>query len=63
MLAGLGVASAAGAQESEAPDVEFLEYLGSWQETDEEWLIVAEWEDEDEGVQDERPRLERKDDE
>jgi hypothetical protein len=39
------------AQDDE-PDLGFLEYLGSWEETDEEWLIVAELEreleDEDE---------------
>jgi hypothetical protein len=26
-----------------APDTEFLEYLGSWDESDEDWLTVAEW--------------------
>ena len=26
-----------------APDSEFLEYLGSWDESDKDWLIVAEW--------------------
>jgi hypothetical protein len=25
------------------PDLELLEYLGSWQAADEEWLAVAEW--------------------
>ena len=39
------------AQDDE-PDLGFLEYLGSWEETDEEWLIVAdatgELEDDDE---------------
>lgn len=34
---GNGVASAA---EEEAPDADFLEYLGQWEETDEDWLII-----------------------
>ena len=29
------------ADEEEAPDLEFLEYLGSWEETDETWLIFS----------------------
>ena len=47
VLAGLGLAHAAGAQPADSPELDFLEYLGSWQEGDEEWEIVAEWEDED----------------
>jgi len=39
-----GLAAEAQAQEDE-PDLSFLEYLGSWQESDEEWLIVAEMEE------------------
>ncbi len=31
-----GVAAAA---DEEQPDLEFLEYLGSWEGTDEEWLL------------------------
>ena len=34
-------AGAANAQDEE-PDLSFLEYLGSWQDGDEEWLVVAE---------------------
>ena len=30
------------AADEELPDVEFLEYLGSWEEADEEWLIFDE---------------------
>ena len=30
------------AADDEIPDMEFLEYLGSWEESDEEWLIFAE---------------------
>ena len=29
------------ADDEEAPDLEFLEYLGSWEETDETWLILS----------------------
>ena len=29
------------AADEETPDVEFLEYLGLWEESDEEWLIFA----------------------
>jgi hypothetical protein len=32
--------------QDEGPDLSFLEYLGSWQESDEEWLIAAEMEEE-----------------
>jgi hypothetical protein len=27
----------------DAPDLAFLEYLGSWQADDDEWLLIAEW--------------------
>lgn len=47
LVAMAGLAAKAGAQEDE-PDLSFLEYLGSWQESDEEWLIVAEMEMEEE---------------
>jgi hypothetical protein len=30
------------AQSEEPPEVDFFEYLGSWQEEDEEWFIDAE---------------------
>ena len=30
------------AEELEQPDAEFLEYLGLWEESDEEWLIFEE---------------------
>lgn len=29
------------AADDELPDMEFLEYLGSWEESDEDWLIFA----------------------
>ena len=48
-LVGIAVAGAASparaADEPEAPpDVELLEYLGSFEAQDEEWIIAAEWE-------------------
>ncbi len=30
------------AAEEEAPDIELLEYLGMWEESDEDWLILNE---------------------
>jgi len=30
------------AQESETPDLAFLEYLGSWEGSDEEWVLFSE---------------------
>jgi hypothetical protein len=49
VLAAVGLAAQVEAQEEEPqadePDLSFLEYLGSWQESDEEWLIVADMED------------------
>ena len=37
-LAGIGGRVAA---QEEPPDLSFLEYLGSWGEGDEEWLVIA----------------------
>jgi len=37
-----GMAGRLAAQESETPELDFLEYLGSWEAGDEEWLVVAE---------------------
>ena len=39
-LLSAGVASAA--EEQELPDLEFLEYLGSWEASDEDWVIFTE---------------------
>jgi len=36
LVLGWGLALAA---DDDVPDAEFLEYLGSWEESDEEWLI------------------------
>lgn len=33
---------AAAAEEQDVPDMEFLEYLGMWEESDEEWQIFEE---------------------
>jgi hypothetical protein len=30
------------AEDEEPPDLEFLEYLGLWEETDDEWLLLDE---------------------
>lgn len=30
------------AQEAEQPELEFLEYLGSWDASDEDWIILTE---------------------
>ena len=30
------------AEEEDVPDAEFLEYLGMWQESDEDWLLLEE---------------------
>lgn len=46
----------------DTPDLNFLAYLGSWQESDKEWLIVAEDEVE-KGVKDgAQSVMQRKDD-
>lgn len=58
-------------QEAEGPDLEFLEYLGSWEADDDEWVIAAEWGEAEDGERadtDRRgkhrdPDAERKDDE
>lgn len=31
-------------EEGAGPDLEFLEYLGTWAEDDDEWLAIEEWE-------------------
>ena len=35
------VASLAVAADEELPEIEFLEYLGLWEETDEDWLMFS----------------------
>ena len=36
-----GLSGGVTAGDDELPDVEFLEYLGSWDESDEDWLVVS----------------------
>ena len=41
LVGALCLGTAALAEEDEpSPDAEFLEYLGMWEETDEDWLIL-----------------------
>jgi hypothetical protein len=61
--------AAAEAQEAEpapAPDLDFLEYLGTWAEEDDEWLAIEEWQKDNGDAADEgapkAPKPERKDD-
>lgn len=42
LVCGLCLGAAALAGDEEAPDSEFLEYLGMWEESDEEWLLHEE---------------------
>jgi hypothetical protein len=54
-LGGLALAHGAQAQAQDGdpgPDLDFLEYLGTWQAEDDEWLAIEEW-DRDNG--DEKP--------
>lgn len=43
----LGLSGATLADEPEVPDPAFLEYLGSWEESDEDWVLFSEEEVED----------------
>jgi hypothetical protein len=56
-------ATAADDVADDAPELDFLAYLGSWQESDEEWLAVAEWEGEKQIEEDALTVNKRKDDE
>jgi hypothetical protein len=47
----IGTAAANENQLDPAPDIEFLEYLGMWEQTDEEWLLH---DDQDAAVVEER---------
>lgn len=44
----LGASGVLRADEPEVPDLAFLEYLGSWQESDEDWVLFSEEEEEEE---------------
>ena len=53
LLASCGAGSGlTAAQETTEPELGFLEYLGSWQEDDEEWQIISDWEPPPEGEAD-----------
>ena len=55
LAAGFCGAAATRADEVVFPDLELLEYLGSWQGSDEEWLAVIDWRGDDPS-QTEQPR-------
>jgi hypothetical protein len=38
----LGACSLANAADEDVPELEFFEYLGMWEESDEEWLVLEE---------------------
>lgn len=40
MVCGLLLCGGAYAAEEDVPDIEFLEYLGMWDESDEDWLLL-----------------------
>ena len=42
LLCGLVAGVAAVADDEELPALEFLEYLGSWEESDEDWMLFNE---------------------
>ena len=51
----------AAADDEELPDLEFLEYLGSWESSDEEWLFfdAEDAEDGETAAREESPRNDR----
>jgi len=51
LICGLCLCTAAATEEEPAPEVEFIEYLGMWELTDEDWLLL---EDEEMAVAEER---------
>ncbi len=42
------------AADEEVPDLEFLEYLGSWDGSDEDWVLLADADVEDSAADDDR---------
>ncbi|MCH9694949.1 MAG: hypothetical protein K0U72_10615 [Gammaproteobacteria bacterium] len=40
VLCVLALAGSCWAEDAEAPDMAFLEYLGMWEESDEEWVLL-----------------------
>ena len=64
LAAGCLITTAAHTETDGTPDSEFLEYLGSWDESDEDWLTVAEWPGQSTGNRaSDKEKDERKDDE
>jgi hypothetical protein len=51
LICGLCLGTVAVAEEGPAPEAEFIEYLGMWDLTDEDWLLL---EDEEMAVAEER---------
>lgn len=49
--------------EDAGPDLSFLEYLGSWDDSDEDWELVVEFEEEIEAEVEKRSEASKKDDE
>jgi hypothetical protein len=43
-------------EEGPAPDLDFLEYLGTWAEEDDEWLALETWEKDNAEDADEDPK-------
>jgi hypothetical protein len=61
LLAGVLLLWGAGALADELPDEAFLDYLGSWEESDDEWLMfdemdAAETDDQADGESDPAPQ-------
>lgn len=54
VLASLPVAVIA--EDEDVPDLEFLEYLGSWQEQDEEWFLESEIVEQEDQAREKRKR-------
>jgi hypothetical protein len=42
LACGLLLCGAAAATDDDVPEIEFLEYLGMWEESDEDWLLLEE---------------------
>ncbi len=47
LIGSAALAGAVAAEEEQEPDMAFLEYLGMWEETDEEWQLFDESMDEE----------------
>jgi hypothetical protein len=57
-LGGLWLARGAQAQDAKeppTPDLDFLEYLGTWQADDDEWLVSEDWQKNRKGDEGRKP--------